>query len=617
MKRMMGLTVCLVAWIGLGGLTGCSHKPAFIHGSLEQYQPVTMEFNGPMLWENGPANPFTDYRMNVRFSKGNRVLDVPGYYAADGRAAETSATDGHVWRVHFLPDEPGEWWYEATLLYGLNAAIDDDAQVTRVSFSGAKGTLNIAPVNPEATGFYRTGPLRYANCRYVRFANGQPFIINGSSSPENFLACADFDGNEVADQFLQRFLPHMKDWVDEQPTWQNGKGKGIIGAVNYLASRGVNCLSVSTYNIDGGNHGDVYVWSTPDDKLHFDVSKLDQWNIVFTHMARLGMAVQLVTQEAGNDNVLGRGELRTERKLYYRELVARFAHQPGLIWNLGQNNGNTDIDRAEFAAYIRKLDPYKRPIVVHAADGKQMNVFSPLLGFHALHGVALQSAPDRVHEQTLTWINRSAERNQKWMVVWNNAADENPVAKPDAQDPNHNAARQGLWSNLLAGGSGSIWSLGADFPGNDPAGENFRRAERLWTLGKTAVDFVQEQMDLTQTVPANNLIQSSGTAYCLAGGGAYLVYLAQGQSAFLSAAPGRYEVIWLNPRTGGAPNREAVAPADEPADAPAPEAADDDEPINAVEIGLSGTIVETAGELILTPPANDGQDWVVLVRACR
>jgi hypothetical protein len=642
---MMTKRVCLVAMVGLAGLvalTGCSHKPTFVSGSLEQFQPVTLDFNGPSLWEVGPANPFIDYRMTVQFTKGKRVVTVPGYYAADGQAADTSAAKGHVWRAHFLPDEPGEWKYVATLDYGVNAAIDDAARTTTVSFSGAKGKLNIAPLNGAATGFGRTGPLRYVNCRYARFDNNQPFIINGVGSPENLLAYEGFGGTVMADQFLHHFLPHMKDWSDGDPSWQDGKGMGIIGAVNYLASQGVNCLSFSTYNIDGGHHGDVWVWSTPADKRHLSVSRLAQWDIVFTHMSRLGVAIQLVTQEAGNDNRLGGGELLPERKLYYRELVARFAHHPGLIWNLGQNNGNTDIDRAEFAAYIHRLDPYKHPIVIHAADGRQMEVFTPLLGFHALGGIALESPSGQTNEQTLNWLNRSAERNQKWMVTWSNASGENPFVRPDADDPTHDVARQGWWANVLAGGSGAIWSMGPNIAAHEPASQDFRRFERLLNIGRASVDFVQENVPLIEMVPANPLVKSDGPAYCLASRDTFLVYLAQGQSARLTAPAGRYEMIWFNPRTGGATGLPGFNPArvdpdnetplerndddvfEEPADtdAPAPEPAgiDNDEPltavITAVEAG-SVRIVESTGELLLTPPANDGGDWVVLIRACR
>jgi len=625
MKRM----VCLMAWVGLGVLaSGCSsHKPTFVSGSLEQYQPVTLSFNGPMLREVGPANPFTDYRMTVRFTLGKRVVDVPGYFASDGQAADTSPLGGHVWRVHFLPDEPGEWKYEATLLYGLNAAVNDDAQVSRVRFTGAKGTLLISPVNGAATGFYRTGPLRYTGDRYLQLANGQHFLINGVAGPENFLAYVDFNGSPIADQFLHHYLPHLQDWVDEQPTWQGGRGKSIIGAVNYLASQGVNGMSFSTYNIDGGNHGDVWVWSTPADKLHFDVAKLAQWEILFTHMDRLGMAMQLVTQEDGNNNILGKGQLRDERKLYYRELIARFAHHPGLIWNLGQANSNTDPDRAEFAAYIRKLDPYKHPIVIHAADSDQLNIFTPLLGFHALEGAALQAQPDQVHAETLAWVTRSTLEHRPWLATWNNLAEENPVVKDDATDPTHDDARAGLWANLMAGGSGTLWS-GMTFDPQDLVSEDFRRYENLWAQGRFAVDFFQQHVPFAQMKPVRDGFQADGTAYCLAGRGVYLVYLAQGQTARLQTPPGRYQFIWFNPRTGQIAGQFAgpgqIDLADDPVvptadDAPATDdatPADDADPINAVTVTPATLfpVADSAGELTLTPPENDGKDWVVLIR---
>jgi hypothetical protein len=38
--------------------------------------------------------------------------------------------------------------------------------------------------------------------------------------------------------------------------------------------------------------------------------------------------------EAQNKRELDHGELGVERKLYYRELIARFGHHPALEWNL-------------------------------------------------------------------------------------------------------------------------------------------------------------------------------------------------------------------------------------------------------------------------------------------
>ena len=71
--------------------------------------------------------------------------------------------------------------------------------------------------------------------------------------PENLLAYFDFDGtyrisNEssegeaTATKELHRYAAHVQDYRDGDPTWQEGKGKGLIGAVNYLSEKGMNSI---------------------------------------------------------------------------------------------------------------------------------------------------------------------------------------------------------------------------------------------------------------------------------------------------------------------------------------------------------------------------------------
>ena len=81
---------------------------------------------------------------------------------------------------------------------------------------------------------------------------------------------------------LKTWQPHVRDWRDGDPTWKDGKGKGLIGALNYLAGKGCNAFSFLTYNA-GGDGDDVWPFVERDDKLHYDCSKLDQWQIVFDH----------------------------------------------------------------------------------------------------------------------------------------------------------------------------------------------------------------------------------------------------------------------------------------------------------------------------------------------
>jgi hypothetical protein len=79
------------------------------------------------------------------------------------------------------------------------------------------------------------------------------------------------------------------------PTWQGGKGKGLVGALDYLAGRGANAVSFLTYNA-GGDGNDVWPFVERDDKLHYDCSKLDQWQVVFDHAQALGLFLHFKIQ---------------------------------------------------------------------------------------------------------------------------------------------------------------------------------------------------------------------------------------------------------------------------------------------------------------------------------
>ena len=96
----------LSSLIALGSLTSAV-SGGQISGELKTWHKVTITFDGPQTSERAEPNPFTDYRLNVTFSKGEKTFLVPGYYAADGDAANTGADSGNKWRVHFAPSEPG------------------------------------------------------------------------------------------------------------------------------------------------------------------------------------------------------------------------------------------------------------------------------------------------------------------------------------------------------------------------------------------------------------------------------------------------------------------------------------------------------------------------------
>ena len=117
---------------------------ADVIGELKQWNKITLNFEGPASSEDADPNPFLNYRMMVTFSNGDQTISVPGYFAADGNAAESGATAGNKWRCHFVPPETGEWAWRASFRRGPNTALNDQASAGEASgFDGESGTFNV------------------------------------------------------------------------------------------------------------------------------------------------------------------------------------------------------------------------------------------------------------------------------------------------------------------------------------------------------------------------------------------------------------------------------------------------------------------------------------------
>lgn len=608
-----GLQILLTIAVAL--LAGCTAGPEVrLAGSMKQWEPLTLELRGPQAEEAGPVNPFLDYRLSVVFSQEDLQMEVPGYFAADGEAAHTGAQRGNVWRAHFLPPRPGSWQYRISFRSGQRIAIREEEAGDPVPGDGATRSFQVE-ANPEARGL-----LQYAGGRYLRYAgDGSYFLKGGADSPENFLAYHEFDGTrslrpagnarpgEAALAPLHRFEPHMGDWHPEDPTWGEGRGKGIVGALNYLASRGMNSVYFLTLNVAGDGQ-DVWPWTGPEERYRFDCSKLDQWEIVFRHMDSLGILLHVVLTETENESLFEveeGGEFAGSRKLYYRELVARFGHHRALVWNLGEENGwddrhrettteagraNTDAQRKAFAAYLRRLDPYAHPIVVHTLPGRYEEIYQPLLGDSNFEGASLQMGDmSQTHAETLRWLERSRGAGRPWFVCLDEIGPADTGVKPDTEDPDHDAVRRhALWGNLMAGGGGVEWYFGYRYAHNDLNLEDWRSRERMWDQTRHALEFFHNYLPFPHMEPADQLV-SHPDAWCLAQPGrVYALYLGSGGTTRLQLEPGVYDVRWYDPREGGPLQRGSIQQ-------------------------LEGGGERSVGE----PPHSPSRDWTVLLTARR
>ena len=569
----------------------CGYRPGPVRitGELRTWCPVTIGFRGPMAEASGTdPNPFLDYRLQVRFlAPSGTEYDVPGFFAGDG----LGGLSGDVWRVVFSPDETGEWTYRVSFRKGDKVSVSlDAAHGAPAAFDGTEGRFQVAPQAEPAPGFYRWGRLEYVGGHYLKFRDGPYWLKGGTDSPEDFLAYQGFANTPRAGH---AYTDHVADWRAGDPDWGDGKGKGIIGALNYLASEHVNSIYFLPMNI-GGDGKNVYPFLGPiegegspeNDNLHFDLTKLHQWGIVFGHAQRKGILLHFVLNEAEEPNKreLDDGLLGVERRLYYRELVARFGHLPALQWNLCEEyNLRLKLDPQlvkEYAQYLRDVDPYDHPITVHHA-GDVEKAWTPFLGDPRFPVTSFQVNETAVVE---TWRAKSREAGAPLVIGMDEFFPDK--TRPDNIDRHR---REYIWPIYLSGGQ-------MEFILDDLLKtEDFREYDRLWRYVAYARQFLEEHLPFWEMEPADALLIGA-SAYAGANnlvtgqvfmkeGVCYAVYLPSAENTGtldLTADQSVFVQRWYNPRTGSFEGPR--------------------------------TEVQGGGDVLLGSPPDDVQeDWVVLL----
>ena len=447
-------------------------------------------------------------------------------------------------------------------------------------FDGCRGSFRIEDRDDSAPGFLKWGRLAYAGNHYLKFRDGPYWIKGGTDSPEDLLAYEGFANTRSGSRFkVKTYSNHVQDWRAGDPDWDNGQGRGIIGALNYLAAQHVNLIYFLPMNI-GGDGRNVWPFSGPinpdgdeaNDNVHYDIRKLHQWEIAFGHAQKKGIVLHFVFNEAEEKNKLELGaELTTERKLFYREMVARFGHHNAILWNLCEeyNIGGLDLrpqNVKAFAGYLRELDPYDHPITVHHA-GDPVKVWSPFLGDARFSITSLQIG-NRDIEPVIETFRRLSRAAGCPLPV---AIDEFTVTTHDKPWlPEYDAEalrREKLWPAYLSGGQVEfILSELLDT-------QDFRKYEDLWRYTWQARRFLEENLPFWEMEPADDLLEGesvfqgrtsshdgqvfakAGTCYAL-----YFPAAEETGTLDLTDAPGRLVQQWYNPRTGQfAGSREIVA----------------------------------------------------------
>ena len=318
----------------------------------------------------------------------------------------------------------------------------------------------------------------------------------------------------------------------------------------------MNVFSFLTLNIEGDDKNVFpYISDSQDDRLRMDVSKLAQWEIIFEHADKMGMYLHFKTSETENDQLLDSGALGNERKLYYRELIARFSHHLALNWNLSEEISNTVEQIEEFSEYFKELDPYDHMVVFHT--GSNSDFYSNFLGYKSIDGASLQNTPALVFRNTLRWVTQSAAAGKKWVVANDEQNSAMNGVLPDSVDPDHDIIREEvLWGNIMAGGAGVEYYFGYGFENSDLTCEDFRSRANMWKQSRYALDFFRDNdIKFWEMSNDNSRLPDDSSDYVLSSedGGTLIVFRPNGNGSVIDMLEltGTYSVQWYNPREGG------------------------------------------------------------------
>ena len=456
-------------------------------------------------------------------------------------------------------------------------------------FDATPGSFVVGANDKPAPDLRAKGRLQVAAGKHhLKWAEtNQYFFKAGPDAPEGMFGAADFDNTPGGTYPAKTWGNHVGDWVSGNPTWKGTKGKGIIGALNYLSAKGMTAFSMLAVSVAGaGDTRNVFPFCTNAVSHCYDVSKLGQWQIVFDHAESKGLVTHMKLFERENALLMDSGNLGDARKLYIREMVARFGHLLGLEWNIAEETPQSGPQIIAMAQRLWDVDPYDHPIVLHTfidqtgncnSSGNEYSKYDLVKGpLSKITGVSLQAwrANGCIGQKTLDLVKLGDSAGRPWVV----SNDEQGSANEGVLGTSGNGGscnhlgrcaadagfatnwdtirKDALWGNLMAGGAGVMYYYGYSSSCSDMTCQDHRTRDGMFTATKRTLDFLT-----ANGVPFWNMANYTGGlgagAKALkgatdAGVPAYVVYMPAGAATNLdmTTTPGTFTRTWFNPRTG-------------------------------------------------------------------
>ncbi len=593
-NRVLALTCFLLSISFAGAALGQE-----VSGTGARFESVTLTLVGPDMDEREGRNPFADVRLDWTVTQGDKSWVIPGYFAGCGDAADSGCTGGNIWRAHFVPPHEGSYSWKIDFRSGPGMATSPGPG-KRLSGHGSSGSFAISGQSSDPVR--ARGLLQYTGETYYRFAgDNSVFFKFGPDAPENMLAFSDFDGTPDYKGFRKSWDAHVGDLTGEGAAYlwgQTKSGAGLLGMIDYLAGAGANSVSMLLWNA-GGDDRNVFPhllavppqeyadmkpmaqWSDGLIQDRFDISKLDQWQRALSYADKRGLHLHFKLQETENDTFMDGGALGPMRKLYLREMVARFGHFLALTWNLGEENVQHPGDVRHMASYLAALDPYDHPLVLHSYPDQKQRYRAFLGPDSSLNGLSLQGRLDDITDlrpDVITWLREAQLAGKPMVMAYDEPgrADGGAGVDPDYPDDRLPSKRDvildpdlflrdGLWNALTAGANGVEAYYGYRTGCSDLDCQDHRTRARLWREGKVALDFFRQHVGdrAVRMIAADHVTHAQDDFVFAEPGEFYVIVPGAGETVMVTGGiEGRFTIRWFDRVNGGALQIGSIAEVD-------------------------------------------------------
>jgi hypothetical protein len=510
--------------------------------SVEVYDFVEVVIN---VSRANVKNPFTEVFVTGRFGLG-QTNQVNGL-AVDGFC---DSADGSVFRIRFMPTEPGHYVYAVTFW---------QHNLQRVH------TGTFKAVNAKRRGMLLVDPTY--PWHFIWQGTGEHYFLNGTTA---FLLMGWDDENVIRESLsrlhtleVNRIRVLLDGRSDHFWTEPIQPGKGFRSHLNPWVAR------------------------RPDDISHpgFDFTQFNflYWQ-KFERMLQYAWEKDLIISVilGWNDTSIHPAADSEDERRYIRYAVARLGAYSNVTWDLGDDLDSFRNEPWTHATgtWLQALDPYHHLATSHPVDNRHQDRYAPWFGMTSfqewkrpLHGWMLEQRRQQMSTgRIIPQVNEEYGYEDHYPAF---APYKAPAASADAN-------RRAAWEITMAGGyqtTGETAKRGTGMGPDTGGGWVNGRGDDTMVMLKGYAHMVHffTSFACWKADPHDELVNNG--AFCLAElGRLYVIYLPHGGNVTARLEPGRYEVKWFSPRSG----EYSTAP-----------------------------VVE--GPMWTSPAAPDGEDWVILL----